>query len=91
MGSSNNSMKSKTNGISHKFLSLFATVYPGEAPTALLLTLNIFLIFAAYYIIKPIREALIIAGKGPEIKSYLSAVIAVVLIFVVKAFSGASS
>lgn len=91
MGSSNNSMKSKTNGILHKFLSLFATVYPGEAPTALLLTLNIFLIFAAYYIIKPIREALIIAGEGPEIKSYLSAVIAVVLIFVVKAFSGASS
>lgn len=91
MESSNDSIKSETKGVFHKFLSLFATVYPGELPTALLLTLNIFLIFAAYYIIKPIREALILAGKGPEIKSYLSAVIAIVLILVVKAFSRVSS
>ena len=91
MGSSENSLRSDRHGIFNKFLSLFATVYPGELPTALLLTLNIFLIFAAYYIIKPIREALILAGKGPEIKSYLSAVIAIVLIFVVKAFSRVSS
>lgn len=91
MGPSNDSIKSETKGVFHKLLSLFATVYPGEAPTALLLTLNIFLIFAAYYIIKPIREALILAGKGPEIKSYLGAVIAIVLIFVVKAFSKVSS
>jgi AAA family ATP:ADP antiporter len=84
-------MKSETKGVFQKFLGLFATVYPGEAPTSLLLTLNIFLIFAAYYIIKPIREALILAGKGPEIKSYLSAAIAIVLIFVVKAFSKVSS
>jgi AAA family ATP:ADP antiporter len=91
MSSHKNSVKSETKGIFHRFLGLFATVYPGEAPTALLLTLNIFLIFAAYYIIKPIREALILAGKGPEIKSYLGAVIAIVLIFVVKAFSRVSS
>jgi AAA family ATP:ADP antiporter len=91
MESSNDSKKSARKGVFHKLLSLFATVYPGEAPTALLLTLNIFLIFAAYYIIKPIREALILTGKGPEIKSYLSAAIAIVLIFVVKAFSKVSS
>lgn len=91
MGISSDSKKAEADGVFHKLLGLFATVYPGEAPTALLLTLNIFLIFAAYYIIKPIREALILTGKGPEIKSYLSAAIAIVLIFVVKAFSQVSS
>jgi AAA family ATP:ADP antiporter len=85
------SMKSETNGVVHKLLSVFATVYPREAPTALLLTLNIFFIFVAYYIIKPVREALILAGRGAEMKSYLSAAIAVVLIFVVKAFSHVSA
>ena len=91
MGINGNSIKSGTNGIMHRLLGVFATVYPGEAPTALLLTLNIFLIFVAYYIIKPVREALILAGRGAEMKSYLSAAIAVVLIFVVKAFSHVSS
>ena len=91
MGKKDNPTKSKTNGIMHRLLSVFTAVYPGEAPTALLLTLNIFLIFVAYYIIKPVREALILAGRGAEMKSYLSAAIAVVLIFVVKAFSHVSS
>ncbi|MBN1221815.1 MAG: translocase [Candidatus Aminicenantes bacterium] len=74
-----------------KALGLFAKLYPGEAPTALLLTLNIYLIFMSYYLIKPVREALILAGKGAEIKSYLSAATAVSLIFVVKAFSSIAS
>jgi len=72
-------------------MGLFAEVYSGELPTALLLTLNIYLIFTAYYLMKPVREALILAGKGAEIKSYLSGAIAVSLIFVVKAFSFAAS
>lgn len=91
MGISGDPIQTDTTGILHKFLSLFTTVYPGEVPTALMLTLNIFLIFVAYYIIKPVREALILGGKGAEMKSYLSAAIAVVLIFVVKAFSRISS
>jgi AAA family ATP:ADP antiporter len=62
-------------------------VRPGEAPTAFLLMLNVYLLLAAYYIIKPVREALILAGKGAEWKSYLSAAIAVLLVFVVRIFS----
>ncbi|HDZ26230.1 MAG TPA: translocase, partial [Candidatus Aminicenantes bacterium] len=77
----------KPSGFAYKILRLFTVVRPGETLTALLLTLNVFLIFVAYYIIKPVREALILAGKGPEWKSYLGAVIAVLLIFVVKIFS----
>jgi len=81
----------KSGGIIYALLRLFTTVYPGEALTALLLMLNVYLLLAAYYIIKPVREGLILAGKGAEWKSYLSAAIAVLLVFVVKIFSGISS
>jgi ATP:ADP antiporter, AAA family len=54
-----------------RFLSLFADVRPGETRQLVLLTLTVFLILAAYYIMKPAREALILAQpRGAEIKSY---------------------
>ncbi len=56
-----------------KFLSLFAEVRGGEGFQAVLLFLNIFLILTSYYIMKPVREALILAGGGAEIKSYAAA------------------
>jgi len=56
-----------------RFLSLFATVRPGEGTTALLLMVNVFALLAAYYIIKPVREALILGEAGAEVKSYASA------------------
>jgi len=67
-------------------LGLFTDVRPGEAGTALLLTLNIFLLLAAYYIIKPLREALILSGEGAEVKSYAAAGQAVVLLALVPAY-----
>jgi AAA family ATP:ADP antiporter len=45
----------------------------------------------AYYINKPVRDALILTAKTPEMKSYLGAAQAVLLIFVVKAFSRLAS
>src|SRR5439155_1486317 len=35
--------------------------------------LNVFILLTAYYIIKPVREALILSGPGAEIKSYAGA------------------
>jgi AAA family ATP:ADP antiporter len=58
----------------------FTDVRAGEAPTALLLALNVFLLLTAYYFIKPIREALILGESGAEVKSYASAVQAVLLL-----------
>ncbi len=81
----------KSGGLVYTILRLFTTVYPGEALTALLLMLNVYLLLAAYYIIKPVREGLILAGKGAQWKSYLSAAIAVLLVLVVKIFSGIAS
>jgi AAA family ATP:ADP antiporter len=57
-----------------RVLNLFTEVRRGEAASALLLALNIFLILTAYYILKPVREALILSGDGgAEIKSYVAA------------------
>lgn len=78
-------------GFVGRFLNLFTVVYPGEMPTALLLTLNAFFVLSAYYLVKPVREALILSGKGAEFKSYLSAATVVFLIFVVKVFSRVAS
>src|SRR5688572_32611372 len=66
-----------------RFLNLFTVVRPGEARTALLLALNVFLILMAYYILKTVREALILGEGTAELKSYLSAGQVVVLAFVV--------
>ncbi len=70
-----------------KFLNLFAEVRSGEAGNTLLLTLSIFLILTSYYIAKVVREPLILAGGGAELKSYLAAFQAILLIFFVGAYA----
>jgi ATP:ADP antiporter, AAA family len=67
-------------------LRLFADVRAGEAGTVLLLALNVFLLLAAYYFIKPVREALILSGEGAEVKSYASAGQALLLLLLVPAY-----
>jgi AAA family ATP:ADP antiporter len=66
-----------------RLLAPFGDVRGGEAGSALLLTLNIFLLLTAYYIIKTVREPLILAGGGAEVKSYSAAGQAVLLLFLV--------
>ena len=56
-----------------RLLGLFTEVRSGEGLTALLLTLDVFLILAAYYVLKTIREPLILRGGGAEAASYSSA------------------
>ena len=60
-----------------KFLGLFSEVRSGEGPTGLLLLVNIFLVLAAYYFIKPVREGWLSVSvlKGLqkiEVKAYSS-------------------
>lgn len=66
-----------------RFLNLFTEVRSGEALSALMLALNIYLILTAYYVLKPVREALILAGGGAEIKSYAAAGQAMLLLLAV--------
>lgn len=64
----------------------------GEGITAVLLTVNVFLLLTAYYVIKPVREGLILAtAAGAENKSYLSAAIAVGLLAVVPIYGRVAS
>ena len=73
------------------FLNLFTEVRPGEGPSALMLCLNVFLIFTAYYIIKPVREALILTGGGAEVKSYAAAGQAMLLLLAIPLYSRLAS
>jgi len=70
-----------------RFLSLFADVQPGEGRATILLTLAVFLLLTSYYIIKPVREALILAGGGAAVKSYASAGQALLLLITVPAYA----
>lgn len=71
-----------------RLLRPITVVRPGEATTALLLTLNVFLLLSAYYIIKPVREALILSlASGAEYKAYMSGAIAILLLFAVPAYA----
>lgn len=76
-----------------KLLGIFAEVRGGEGLSALLLMLNIFFLLASYYLLKTIREPLILAGPGggAEVKSYAAAVIAGLLILIVPAYSALAS
>jgi len=60
-------------GLFETALNLFADVRKGEGLPTVLLGVNLFLIFTAYYMIKPAREALILAGGSAEVKSYAAA------------------
>ena len=66
-----------------RLLRVFTDVKAGEGGTALLLSLNIFLILMAYYVLKPVREALILGGGSAELKTYMSAAQVAVLAVVV--------
>ena len=62
-------------------------VKPGEGKSTLLLTLNACILMSAYYLLKVIREPLILAYGGAEYKSYATAFQAGVLVLVLPFFS----
>lgn len=70
-----------------KLRSLRPNVEPGERGTVVLMTLTIFLLMVAYYVLKTIREPWILADGSAELKAYASAVQAAALIFVLPLFS----
>jgi AAA family ATP:ADP antiporter len=70
-------------GLLDRALSVFGEVRSGETATVLLLLSNIFLILAGYYVCKTVREPLILASGGAEVKSYAAAGQALVLMLFV--------
>src|SRR6185503_19146262 len=78
-------------------LSLGADVQAGEGLSAVLLTVNGFLLLSAYYTIRPLRSALLLpveiplpGGRvlaGPEIQSYTGAILAALFLVIVPLYS----
>jgi AAA family ATP:ADP antiporter len=65
----------------------FGKVETGEAITASLMTLTVFLLLTAYYLLKTAREPLILLHGGAEVKQYAAAGQALLLVVVVRAYS----
>jgi len=78
-----------------RFLSLFTTLRAGEGQAAIQLCVQAFVIMLAYYLLKVIREPLILADGTAELKAYTTAMQAALLMAVVPMFArlyqGASS
>ncbi len=66
-----------------KILSVVGDVQPGEGVGALLLTIDMFVLLGAYYLLKTVRESLILTEGGAEIRTYSSAGQAILLLGVV--------
>src|SRR5688500_3251964 len=74
-----------------RLLSPIADVHRHEAASVLLMTLLMFLLLGAYYLLKTAREVFILTEGGAEIKSYSSAGQAILLLFLVPAYGAFAS
>src|SRR5262245_6807233 len=81
----------KKQELTDRLLSAFATVRQGEGIGALLLAAHVFLLLSSYYILKTVRESLILSEGGAEIKAYSSAAQATLLLFIIPSYSWLAS
>jgi AAA family ATP:ADP antiporter len=78
-------------GLIERLLSPIADVRRGEAASALLMMLTMFLVLGGYYLLKTAREVFILSEGGAEVKSYSSAGQALLLLFLVPAYGAFAS
>jgi len=74
-----------------RLLAVFADVRAGEGLTVLLLAFTAFLVFFSYYLIKPVREALVLTEQSANIAAYAAGAQALLLLAVVPAFGRLAS
>lgn len=72
-------------------LRVFGDVRPGEGGRALLMFSNVLVLLIAYYILKTVRDPLVLLAGGAELKTYASAAQAVTLIGYVPLYAWAAS
>lgn len=70
-----------------RFFSLFTTLRAGEGLAARQLCLQAFAIMFAYYLLKVIREPMILTEGSAELKAYSTALQALLLMFIVPVFA----
>ena len=69
-----------------RFLTLFTRVQAGEGRFIGILTLQAFTLMVAYYLIRPVREALILTEGTAELRSYAVGVQALLLILILPVY-----
>jgi AAA family ATP:ADP antiporter len=74
-------------GVLERALRVFSDVRAGEGGTVLLMFFNLLALFVSYYIIRTVRDAVILATGGAAVQSYASAAMAIVLLGFVPAYS----
>jgi AAA family ATP:ADP antiporter len=74
-----------------RFLRVFGDVRAGEGGRVVLMFLNVFLLLLAYYILKTVREPLILQGGGAELKTYAGAAQALTLVLYVPLYGWVAS
>ena len=74
-----------------RLLAIFGDVRVGEGSTVLLMSLNVFLLLVGYYVLKTVREPLILMAGGAQLKSYAAAAQALTLIVYVPAYGWVAS
>jgi AAA family ATP:ADP antiporter len=66
-----------------RFLSLFTSVRPGEGASVWHLFAAAFGLTFAYYLLKPVREALLLSEGDAELGAYMDGAVALTLIFLI--------
>jgi AAA family ATP:ADP antiporter len=74
-----------------KSLAIFADVRAGEGKVVVILAVNLALLLASYYLLKTVREALILTEGGAEVKTYSAAAQAILLVLFVPAYGAFAS
>ena len=70
-----------------RLLAVFSKVQPGEGAPVVILMFDLFLLLTAYYLLKPVREQLILGlTNGAVLKSYSAALQAALLLGIVPAY-----
>jgi ATP:ADP antiporter, AAA family len=70
-----------------RLLSRVVAVRPGEGAVVALLFLKVFLLLFAYYLLKPVREALILTEQSAEVRSYALAAQALLLMAIIPVYT----
>jgi ATP:ADP antiporter, AAA family len=69
--------------IFERVLTLFTSVRPGEGRSIFVMLSQIFLLLFGYYLIRTVRETIILVEGTPEVRAYATGAIAITLIFVI--------
>lgn len=66
-----------------RVLSVITSVRPGEGRIIFVLLSQVFLLLHGYFLLRPLRDTLILVEGSPEIRAYATGAVAVTLIFLI--------